>query len=187
MVALGFAALGFLLGMLPFSVWVGRLAGKEVRAVGDGNPGAMNAWRAGGAKLGLPALLLDFLKGVVPVGLAVYAGVEGWPLVPVLVAPPLGHAFSPILKFRGGKALAATFGVWAGATAWIVPVVLGGLFVLGKLARIPDAWVVALGGAGALAFVALFFHDAPRATAFALTYVLLLVKQGRELWAGKKP
>lgn len=47
-------ALGFLLGAVPFSAWLARLVGADVRRYGDGNPGAANAWRAGGWKIGLP-------------------------------------------------------------------------------------------------------------------------------------
>ncbi len=182
MLVLALTALGFLLGMLPFSVWLGKLVGRDVRAFGDGNPGAMNAWRAGGAKIGVLALLLDFGKGGLPVAMAVHmAGLQGWSLVPVIVAPPLGHAFSPLLRFRGGKAVAATFGAWAGATTWVVPTVLGGLFVLGKLVRLPDAWVVTGGMLGTLLFVALFFRNGPLTAAFALNLALLVYKQKREL------
>jgi glycerol-3-phosphate acyltransferase PlsY len=47
-----------------------------------------------------------------PVMLAVHAGISGWNLVPVALAPILGHAFSPFLNFHGGKALGSTGGVW---------------------------------------------------------------------------
>ncbi len=100
-------ALGFLSGSLPFSVWLGKLLTRsDIRRYGDGNPGATNAWRAGGWQIGVPALLLDFLKRALPVGLArFWAGVDGWGLIPIALAPVLGHAFSPFLRFRGGKAI----------------------------------------------------------------------------------
>jgi glycerol-3-phosphate acyltransferase PlsY len=47
----------FILGSLPFSVWVTRLAGKDPRTVGDHNPGATNALKAGGKWVGLAALV----------------------------------------------------------------------------------------------------------------------------------
>ncbi|MEZ0396885.1 MAG: glycerol-3-phosphate acyltransferase [Anaerolineales bacterium] len=105
--------LGFVSGSIPFSLLAGKLiAGRDIRAVGDGNPGGANALRAGGLKAGIPAICLDIAKGFVPVYFAQRAGLAGWDLVPVALAPILGHAFSPFLKFRGGKALAATGGVW---------------------------------------------------------------------------
>lgn len=123
--------LAFLSGALPFSVWIGRLAGKNIRQYGDGNPGATNALKAGGAFWGAAAVILDFGKGAIPILLANYeVGLTGYSLASVAVAPILGHAYSPFLGLRGGKALAVTFGVWTGLTLWLVPAVLGISFVI---------------------------------------------------------
>ncbi|GAB4579752.1 MAG: glycerol-3-phosphate acyltransferase [Anaerolineales bacterium] len=106
--------------------------GTDIRQYGDGNPGAFNVFRAGGKGWGWVAILLDGLKGAIPVGLANYwIGLEGWSLAVVALAPILGHAYSPLLKFRGGKALAVTFGVWTGLTLWLAPTILGLGFALG--------------------------------------------------------
>lgn len=139
--------LGFLLGSMPFSLWLGHLLLRaDVRRYGDANPGATNAWRAGGWQVGLPALLLDYLKGAIPVGLAHFSlGVSGWGLVAVGLAPLLGHAFSPFLRFRGGKALAATFGIWTGLTLGEGPILLGLLFGLFLFVQNSDGWAVLLG------------------------------------------
>ncbi|MCX7750165.1 MAG: glycerol-3-phosphate acyltransferase [Candidatus Bipolaricaulota bacterium] len=141
-----FSVLGFAVGSLPFSVWLGRIAARaDIRGVGDGNPGAVNAWRAGGWKVGLLALVLDAAKGALPVALArTVGGLSGWPLLPVALAPLLGHAFSPWLRFRGGKAVAATFGAWSALTYWEVPTVLGLSFALIRSVQAVDAWTVAL-------------------------------------------
>jgi len=64
------AAVGFVSGSLMFSVWLARLAGGDVRRIGDGNPGPVNAFRAVGPIVGSIALLLDFPKGWLPVGTA---------------------------------------------------------------------------------------------------------------------
>jgi glycerol-3-phosphate acyltransferase PlsY len=131
--ALAWTLAGFLLGSIPFSVLLGQLAlGRDVRGYGpDGNPGAANAWRAGGLRLGLPVLALDFLKGALPVALARFqSGVDGWALLPVALAPILGHAFSPFLRLQGGKALAVTFGVWTGLRPGEGPLALGALLAL---------------------------------------------------------
>lgn len=119
------AAFSFFLGSLPFSVWVGRLgARRDIREVGDRNPGATNVLRAGGFLWFTLALILDISKAAAPVGLAVYVfGWAGWPLWLIAMAPPLGHAFSPFLGGKGGKAVAAAFGVWIGLTIWWMPLV----------------------------------------------------------------
>lgn len=175
--------LGFLLGAMPFSFWLGRLfVQTDIRRYGDGNPGALNAWRAGGWRAGVPAMLLDFLKGAVPVGLAHFSfGVSGWGLVPVALAPVLGHAFSPFLRFRGGKALAATFGIWAGLTLWEGPTLLGlfsGLFFLPQTA---DAWSSILGMLCFLAVLLLRQADSTTLVIWAGNMLILLWKQRRDL------
>lgn len=119
--------IGYLSGSLMFSAWLVRLfKRKNIKEIDDGNPGASNAFRAGGAWLGVPAVLLDSLKGAVPVGLAYwFFGVQGWWLVPVALAPVLGHAFSCFYRFRGGKAASVSFGIWTGLTLWEGPTFLG--------------------------------------------------------------
>lgn len=142
--AIAWISSGFLAGSLPFSVWIGRLALRtDIRRFGDGNPGATNVFRAGGKGWGALAVALDFLKAAVPVGLATFAGdVDGWKLVCVGLAPVAGHAFSPFLRFRGGKALAATFGTWTGLTLWVVPVPLGALVAAWRSVLTVDGWAV---------------------------------------------
>jgi glycerol-3-phosphate acyltransferase PlsY len=147
------AGLGFLLGSIPFSPWLGRLfAHADIRQYGDHNPGAANVGRAAGWRVGTAALLLDALKGCVPVGLAhLRFGVSGWGLVLVALAPVLGHAFSPFLRFRGGKAVAVTFGIWTGLRLGEGPIMLGLFVTLFSLVQSADAWTVVL---AMLAFLA---------------------------------
>jgi glycerol-3-phosphate acyltransferase PlsY len=141
------SGLGFFFGAIPFSYLLGRLiAHADIRLYGDGNPGGINAWRAGGWRAGIPALFLDFLKGAVPVGIArMLLGLSGWGLVPVGLAPVVGHAFSPFLRLRGGKAVAATFGAWAGLTLAEGPTALGVSMGAFYLVQSSDAWSVVLG------------------------------------------
>jgi len=140
--------IGFLAGSLPLSLWLGRLAlGVDIRDYGpDRNPGAGNVWRAGGPALGILAAVLDIAKAALPVAAArLVFDISGWALLPVALAPIVGHDFSPLLGFRGGKGVAATFGAWlalAGPLAMLgLAVCLGIFYAL----RIPDAWVNAGG------------------------------------------
>lgn len=155
MVILGWFIIAFICGSLPFSVWIGRWRLRvDIRAYGDGNPGTANVFRAGGRGWGVLVLVLDFLKGAIPVALAQFqAGLAGWDLGIVAVAPILGHAYSPLLRFRGGKALAVSFGSWAGLTLWQAPVVLGLSlgFWLGILSS--DGWAVVLGMSSLLVYL----------------------------------
>lgn len=145
--------LGFFCGAISFSALLAqRFVGADLSRVGDGNPGAANAWRAGGWRVGAFALVLDFLKGALPVGVARLAfGMNGFELAPIGLAPVLGHAFSPFLRGRGGKALAVTFGSWCGLTLYEAPLVLGFFMVLLYFAQSVDAWgaILAMLGLGA--------------------------------------
>lgn len=133
----------YLCGALPFSVWVGRLAGKDIRQYGDGNPGATNVLRAVGWGWFFVALCADFSKAAVPVGLAHYVfGWTDWWLLPIAIAPSLGHTFSPFLGWQGGKALATMLGAWIGLTLWELPLImLVGLTVINFLVG-PPGWAV---------------------------------------------
>lgn len=155
-------AVAFLCGSLPFSVWVGRLAlGQDIRGYGDGNPGATNVLRAGGKRLGAVAAVLDGAKGMIPVGLAVYVGhFTGAELTAIALAPILGHAFSPFLKFKGGKAVGVTFGIWVGLTIWEAPTVFGLMLAYWFQFVTISGWAVML-ALGSLGLYLLLGHPDP--------------------------
>ena len=161
MTLLAWVMLAFLAGSLPFSVWIGALVLRtDIRRHGDGNPGATNVLRSGGKKWGAVALLLDSHKGAIPVGLAFFgAGLAGWPLVAVALAPVAGHAFSPFLRFRGGKAVAVTFGIWSGLTLWQVPTILGLLLGAWFALVANSGWVVLLAMLSLLLYLGLAGAD----------------------------
>jgi len=148
---------GFILGSIPFSLLMGKLfAHKDIRTVGDGNPGGANAIRAGGLKAGIPAMFLDIGKGFLPVYLAQKYGLAGWTLVPICLAPILGHAFSPFLRFRGGKALGPTAGAWIGLVGlWVFPI-YGVLAVPFAIIQSEDAWSANAGMIALLGYAILF-------------------------------
>ena len=144
--------IAFISGSLPLSFWLGKVfLGVDIRSFGDGNPGAANVWRAGGKWWGLFAILLDGFKGLIPVAIANYGlGIQWWWLVPISLAPVLGHSISPFLKFRGGKALSTTFGVWCGLTLWLGPTVLGISLAIGLAVLVVPGWAVLFGMVGLL-------------------------------------
>jgi acyl phosphate:glycerol-3-phosphate acyltransferase len=147
--------LAFACGSSPFAVWLGRLfLGRDIRHYGDANPGATNVLRAGSKWLAALVLLLDFGKGAAPVLLAhFFWGVTGWMLVLTALAPVLGHAFSPWLGWRGGKAVATTGGIWCGLTAWEGPTIGGILLVLAYSLLAVDGWAVLAAVAGLVGYL----------------------------------
>lgn len=149
--------LAFTAGALPFSLWVGQMAlGKDIRRYGDANPGATNVLRAGGKGAAALALLLDFLKGALPVGLAHFQWhYTGWSLIVVALLPVLGHAFSPFLRGRGGKAVATSGGIWCGLTIWEGPTIGGLLLGLTTYLLGANGWAVMTALSGMVIYVLL--------------------------------
>ena len=145
----------FFCGSLPFSVWLGRLALRaDIRRYGDGNPGATNVLLAGGRLTAFVALLLDYLKGALPVGIAHLGyGIGGWQLALIAMMPVLGHAFSPFLRGRGGKSVAASFGIWSGLTLWQGPAMAGVFMLAGVLMFGFNGWAVMLAMLGLLLYL----------------------------------
>jgi glycerol-3-phosphate acyltransferase PlsY len=174
-----FVVAGYLAGSLTWGYWLVRIfRGEDVRTKGSGNLGATNVWRVYGARLGLPAMLLDTAKGFVPalVGTLVVGHGTG---VLAGAAAMLGHWRPLYLGFRrGGKMVATAGGAFlgvaplvglAGAGVWLA------VFGLTRYASVASmlaasslalwAWlfgypwpVIAFGGAAGLGVV--FLHRA---------------------------
>ena len=124
--------LQFLSGSVMYSYLLARLVNVDLRKVGDGNPGSFNLWRAKGMKFGMITLLLDYFKGTFPLFLFIITdSIKGEYVIAVAALfGILGHAFSPMLKFKGGKAVATTFGAWTVLTKWEAPTILGTIFTI---------------------------------------------------------
>jgi glycerol-3-phosphate acyltransferase PlsY len=145
----------FILGAVPFSVIIGRwLLKRDITKYGDNNPGAANVFRAGSKKAGFLAVILDILKGV-PFVVLSHTVFDLPVLAPVIVAisAVLGHAYSPFLRWHGGKAIAITFGTMLGLLPqWYVLVVFIIFMVLGALFVKNDAWGVIFSAIGTLIY-----------------------------------
>ena len=149
---------GYLCGSIPFAMLIGRARGVDIRKIGSGNVGAANVTRSIGRWWGLLCLLLDALKGLVPVVAAGWHfGALGnpdpqaaiaWRWLAVAAAAVLGHTFPVWLRFKGGKGVATGLGVllglWplltlptlASLATWIL---LAGLFGYVSLASVGAA------------------------------------------------
>lgn len=137
----------YLIASIPFSLVVGRLvANVDIRDYGDGNPGATNVKRATGSTLWyIVSMLLDGFKALFPVGIPYwFFGWQGPEIIPVAIAALLGHAFSLYLRFRGGKAIASTGGVWIGLIVFEAVLVLPLTLVFWYRVFEGDEWATVL-------------------------------------------
>lgn len=113
------AAIGYLLGSIPSGMILARAMGLgNLREIGSGNIGATNVLRTGSKKAAAATLILDALKGAVPVLLARWIAGEDAAQIAALAAF-LGHCYPVWLRFRGGKGVATFLGVML-ALAWPV-------------------------------------------------------------------
>jgi glycerol-3-phosphate acyltransferase PlsY len=156
--------------------------GKDIRDHGDGNPGAANVFRAGGRKSGCLALVLDIAKGVPFVALAYsFFGLPEATVMVVALSAILGSAFSPLLRFRGGKSVAITFGVLLALPQHEILITFAVFMFLGFLFVKTDAWTVMLGPVGSLVYLATT-GASYRELLFVLSVlVILAVKHYNEL------
>jgi glycerol-3-phosphate acyltransferase PlsY len=135
--------LAYFIGALPTGLVLVRvLRGEDIRQHGSGNIGAVNVLRVAGPTVAAAVLLVDVLKGLVPVLVAFRAGLAPWAVVAAGLAAIAGHNWSVFLGFRGGKGIATSFGVLAGlslqaalvaAAVWIVVVAITRFSSLGSL------------------------------------------------------
>ena len=119
----------YLIGSLSFAVIVSSVMGlNDPRTYGSGNPGATNVLRSGSKAAAALTLLLDAVKGLIPVLLVKYwgpdYGLHDGTLALVAIGAFLGHLFPVFFKFKGGKGVATALGVLLGISGWL------GLFVL---------------------------------------------------------
>ena len=177
------AAGAFGLGACPFSVWIGWwLLGKNIRNYGDGNPGAANVFRAGGRKSGCLALILDIAKGI-PFVVLEHSFFEFSEIVVIAVALSaiLGHAFSPLLGFKGGKSIAVTFGVLLALPQHEMLITFVSFVLIGFLFIENDAWTMMLGPAGSLAYLATTGRSSWELLFMMSVFVIMVVKHFDEL------
>lgn len=168
----------FFVGAIPFGVIVSRLFfRRDIRAQGSGNIGAANALRTLGRRGAAAVLLLDALKGVLPVCGARAFGAPVEVAAAAAAAAVAGHCFSPFLGGRGGKGVATSYGaIWA--LAWPA----GATFTI--------VWIAAIIGTGyasaasmlasAVMPLALWFVIGAPGLAYGIASALLIVFMHRD-------
>lgn len=130
----------YLIGCFNFAVLISKIKKSDIRSVGSGNPGTMNMSRTFGLKVGVVNFLCDAAKGGIPVA-AAYFLFRGYVFAGTEIAVSdfaryffglfvvVGHIFPVTLKFKGGKGIASTLGLfWAGLSCevwWFFFVGLG--------------------------------------------------------------
>jgi glycerol-3-phosphate acyltransferase PlsY len=168
----------YLIGSLSFAVIISRIMGlNDPRTYGSGNPGATNVLRSGSKPAAILTLVLDALKGYVPVLLvdvwgASYGLGEGTVAL-VGLAAFLGHLWPVLFRFQGGKGVATAAGVllainpWLGLATLATWVIIAAFFRYASLASI-------IAAAFAPFYQLLIWGSGPAAMAIAVMSLLLV-------------
>ncbi|MGN6484042.1 MAG: glycerol-3-phosphate 1-O-acyltransferase PlsY [Thermomicrobiales bacterium] len=118
----------YALGAIPWGVVLGKtFAGVDVRQYGSKSIGATNALRVLGRKFSIAVLVLDMLKGVLPVVIGRMAGLPDWSIGLAALAAVVGHCWSPYIGFTGGKGVATGGGAGVALFPWLlllIPVIV---------------------------------------------------------------
>ena len=111
--------IAYLFGSIPTAYLLFKIKkGDDIRKYGSGNVGGTNVIRTLGTRWGLFIIIVDILKGFLPILVVYLIYPDDFILLAaVMVAVVLGHVFPIFIKFRGGKAIATTFGTIIGISA----------------------------------------------------------------------
>jgi len=126
--------IGYLFGSFPTAIITGKLLKKiDIREHGSGNAGATNIFRILGWKAGLSVLLIDMLKGFIPVfwiAAAIHTNTDTLIYYQILAAISaiIGHIWTIFAGFKGGKGVGTSAGVFLGLAP--VPLLIGLLFFI---------------------------------------------------------
>lgn len=164
----------YLLGSIPFGYLLVRFAkGIDVRTQGSGNIGMTNVWRVAGAGWGIATLALDISKGALAIWLARhFLPLNDFFDVLCGLAALLGNIFSVFLKFKGGKGIGISVGVFY--SLLLVPSLLGtGVFIL-ALVSTRMISVGSLLGVTTMALSSFFLQKSPWASGLALLAAVLI-------------
>ena len=145
-------AVAYLFGSLSSAVVISQLFGlPDPRTAGSKNPGATNVYRLGGRIPALLVLVMDILKGTIPVYGSYFLGKEPIMLGVIAIFACLGHIFPLYFGFKGGKAVATAFGA-------MLPIGLdlAGLLILSWVAVVFFAGYSSLGALIAVSLAPLF-------------------------------
>lgn len=122
--------LSYFFGAIPSGVWIGKIFKNiDVRDYGSKNSGATNSYRVLGAKLGIAVLIIDVLKGFIPLYIASKFNLAYNDLVILGLVTILAHTFSCFISFKGGKGVATSLGVFL-FLAPVITLILLVIFIL---------------------------------------------------------
>src|SRR5262245_16020213 len=175
--------LAHLIGSVPTAVWVSKYSFDiDIRAYGRGNAGATNTYRALGPKWCTIVMIIDMLKGMAAVKLALllpnYIGNETQFInlqIGLGLAAVVGHIFPIWAEFRGGKGVATLFGLVLGISPWTALSCVGVFLLVLYLTRFVSLSSILASIAFPVFILVIFNEKEPLYRIFAIAVGLLVL------------
>ena len=175
--------LAYLIGSFPTAVWVSKyFFDIDIRDYGSGNAGATNTYRVLGPKWGTIVMIIDMLKGMVAVKLALllpsYIGNETQFInlqIGLGLAAVVGHMFPIWAEFRGGKGVATLFGLVLGISPWTALSCVGVFLLVLYLTRFVSLSSILASIAFPVFILVIFNEKEPLYRIFAIAVALMVM------------
>lgn len=168
----------YLIGSLSSAIILCKLAGlPDPRSEGSGNPGATNVLRIAGKKLAATVLILDVVKGIIPVVIAILLGFNTTWIAAMAFAAFLGHLYPVFFQFKGGKGVATALGGFLALSPPLAGAILLSWFVVFKISRISSLSAITAAALGPV--YSLWLIDSVNARWIILTMAVMLLFRHR--------
>ena len=185
----------YLIGSLSSAIILCKLAGlPDPRSQGSGNPGATNVLRFGGKKLAATVLILDVVKGVLPVVIVTLLGMNETWIAATAFAAFLGHLYTVFFQFQGGKGVATALCGFLALSPMLAGAILLSWVIVFKLSRISSLAAIIAASLGPV--YSLWLIESVNARWIVLVIAVMLVARhhanikrllaGEESKSGKK-
>ena len=144
----------YLSASIPWAVMIGKIRLKDdIRNYGDKNPGTVNVFRAGSILWGFISAILEISKSALPIFFAIQLfNISEIIMLVCVISALIGHGYSPMLNFKGGKSLAVTAGSWLAITGGEAFYIIAPSLLIMKIIQKNDALTSTIG------FSSLFFY-----------------------------
>ena len=144
----------YLSASIPWAVMIGKIRLKDdIRNYGDKNPGTVNVFRAGSIFWGFISAILEISKSALPIFFAIQLfNISEIIMLACVISALIGHGYSPMLNFKGGKSLAVTAGSWLAITGGEAFYIIAPSLLIMKIIQKNDALTSTIG------FSSLFFY-----------------------------
>ena len=173
--------ISFVSASVPWSLILGYIfSKKDIRTVGDKNPGGTNTLKLSGIKVGLMAIFLDISKSFFPVYFSLFYGFIGYELILICLAAISGSIFSPFLKFNGGKSLAVSCGIWLAISSGIIGPLICLMMAFSHSVQKTHIWTILFGWLGILIWVLIFSFELEYVIIFFINFILVMYKHRKE-------